>query len=571
MSQSPSQALPTVSRSGAGLGTVLLGLSIFATGFCGLVSEFILSTVSSYILGNAVEQFSVIIALMMLMMGLAAAVQRFFPDRNLLLQFVGVEMLLALLGGFAPLAIYAAYGSMEDHFALVLYGTAMSIGFLIGFELPLVLRINAGKVTQLRSNLALILSLDYVGGFVGALVWTRLLLHKLPLTESSFVIALFNFGVAAVTFWYLSRGEFPPRLRAAAAGGIAIVAALLAIGWSNNRVWSEQLEQRLYDDRIVFSETTQYQRIVLTQNLRQRETRLFLNGNLQFSSLDEAVYHENLVHPAMSIAARRERVLILGGGDGLALREVLKYPDVVEVALVDIDSRMTEIASTHPALVELSRASFADARVRALPAQGISGGAPRPVFQSHGRAESGGRAGVDRVARVEVIHVDAHRFVDGVSGPWDVVLIDFPDPSSVELTKLYSREFYRRLRGVLAPDAVMALQATSPYHAREAYLCIARTLQSAGFRVMPYHDNVPSFGSWGWLLAAPESRAGATLANRLKRVARFEVDTSYLTPELMHGSLVFGKDRLRAERNGINTLMHPVLLDLYLHHSWLEH
>ena len=306
---SSSHPPPGKSRSGAGLGTVLLGFSIFATGFCGLVSEFILSTVSSYILGNAVEQFSVIIALMMLMMGVAAVVQRFFPSRHLVLQFVAVEMLLALLGGFAPLAIYAAYGYMEDHFRLVLYFFAMSIGFLIGLELPLVLRINSEQVRQLRSNLALILSLDYVGGFVGALVWTRWLLHELPLTETSFVIALFNFSVAAVTFWYLTRDEFPVRLRATATGAIAVVAALLALGWSSNRSWSERLEQRLYDDRIVFAETTRYQRIVLTRDRRQNEYRLFLNGNLQFSSRDEVVYHENLVHPAMSVAAGRDRVL----------------------------------------------------------------------------------------------------------------------------------------------------------------------------------------------------------------------------------------------------------------------
>ena len=141
--------------------TTLLGLSIFATGFCGLVSEFILSTVSSYILGNSIEQFSIIIALMMLMMGIAGAVQRLFSNRHLIEKFIVVEMLLALLGGFAPLATYLAWGVLEDHFLVVLYFFAMALGFLIGFELPLVLRINEAYQKRLPSNLAVMLSLDY--------------------------------------------------------------------------------------------------------------------------------------------------------------------------------------------------------------------------------------------------------------------------------------------------------------------------------------------------------------------------------------------------------------------------
>ena len=185
--------------------TILLGASIFATGFCGLVSEFLLSTVSSYILGKSIEQFSVIIALMMAMMGLAGALQKFFPERRLVEQFIVVEILLALLGGFAPIAIYAGYGLLETHFLLVLYAFAGSIGFLIGFELPLVLRINASLGYKLPSNLAVILSLDYIGGFVGALVWTRFLLRELPLTEISFLIAGLNFAIASVTFWYFTR------------------------------------------------------------------------------------------------------------------------------------------------------------------------------------------------------------------------------------------------------------------------------------------------------------------------------------------------------------------------------
>jgi spermidine synthase len=562
--------------AGTGLATILLGLSIFATGFCGLVSEFVLSTVSSYILGNSVEQFSVIIALMMLMMGVAGAVQRFFPDRHLVQQFVIVEMLLALLGGFAPLAIYAAYGWMEHHFLVVLYGFVMALGFLIGFELPLVLRINSKYVKRLPSNLAVILGLDYVGGFVGALVWTRYLLRELPLTETSFVIAGFNFAIASLTFAYFAfsregssaEGRMRVGGRAPALVAIGLVAALLLVGYVSNRDWGDALEQRLFDHRIVFAETTRYQRIVVTHDSRRDDYRLFLNGNLQLSSVDEVVYHEQLVHPAMSVALRRDRVLILGGGDGMAAREVLEYPDVTTVTLVDLDPRMTELAATHPLFIELNGGALRDARVRRLAAQGISGSGRSPVHQAGEARGASEFRGVQVVAEVEVLNVDADRFVAALPGLWDVVLIDLPDPSSVELAKLYSREFYRRLRGVLAPGAVLALQATSPYHAKEAFLCILRTLESAGYAVLPYHDQVPSFGSWGWVLASPERDEHAALRRRVEAIESFDVETAYLTPELTRSSLVFGKGRLHSDHAGVNTLMRPVLLDLYLRQGW---
>ncbi len=554
--------------------TVLLGLSIFATGFCGLVSEFLLSTVSSYILGNSIEQVSVIIALMMAMMGLAGALQRFFPDRRLVEQFIAVETLLALLGGFAPIAIYAGYGLLETHFLLVLYFVASAIGFLIGFELPLVLRINASLGRRLPTNLAVILSLDYVGGFVGALVWTRFLLRELPLTEISFVIAGLNFVIASATFLYFTWRPVVGRSRLVPALGLAaivVVAVGLAVGYWQNRNWSLQLEQRLYDERIVFSETTRYQRIVITHDGVRDDYRLFLNGNLQLSSRDEAIYHEQLVHPAMALAELRKKVLVLGGGDGLAVREVLVHPDVRSVTVVDLDPRMTQLATTHPVLRELNRGAFEDARVHVLSGPGVaSRGLRRPVFVETDRLDESGEAIVEEVARVEIVNVDADRFIGAIPGLWDVVLIDFPDPSSPELTKLYSREFYRKLRRVLAPGAVIALQATSPYHSREAFLCILRTLESAGYAVVPYHDDVPSFGTWGFLLATTGVESSDELRTRAAAVTGFPEETRYLTPAVFRSALVFGKGELESRNHEVNTLMRPVLLSLYLHESWLS-
>ena len=559
-------------EAGRRLATPLLGLSIFATGFCGLVSEFLLSTVSSYILGNSIEQFSVIIALMMAMMGVAGALQKLFPDRRLVEQFIAVETLLALLGGFAPIAIYAGYGLLETHFLLVLYAFAGGIGFLIGFELPLVLRINALLGRPLSGNLAVILSLDYIGGFVGALVWTRFLLRELPLTEISFLIAGLNFAIASVTFVYFTWPREGTRMRPPLLGWLAIVvvALLLTLGFLQNRNWSLELEQRLYEDRIVFSETTRYQRIVITRDSARDDYRLFLNGNLQLSSRDEAIYHEQLVHPAMALADRAERVLVLGGGAGLAVREVLSHAGVKAVTLVDLDPRMTELAVSHPILSGLNRGALRDSRVQTLLAPGVSGGSLRPVFMETDGLDATRLPEREEVARVEIVNIDADRFLAEIPGLWDVVLIDFPDPSSPELAKLYSREFYRKLRRVLAPGAVVALQATSPYHSREAFLCILRTLESAGYTVLPYHDNVPSFGSWGFLLATAGGESSEDLRQRASALDHFPNDTRYLTPQVFRSALVFGKGELEARSDEVNTLMRPVLLSLYLHESWLS-
>ncbi|MAG35603.1 MAG: spermidine synthase [Dehalococcoidia bacterium] len=560
---------PAVLRRGwsAHLPTILLASCMFFTGAAGLVSEYILSTVSTYILGNSIEQFSVIIALMLLMMGLAGYLQRYLSDRHLLDKFILVESSLALLAGFAPLAIYASFGYLNSHFRLIQYFFVISIGLLIGFEIPLVLRINQRYVKNLGANLASTYAFDYVGSFVGALVWTYVLLRTFPITEISFIIAGVNFAIAAVTFaYFLSRGLITYRRLTLAA--VLVTVAALVYGYAQNRDWSQLLEQRFYRDPVVFSELTRYQQLALTHSSSANDYRFFINGNLQFSSVDEAIYHEHLVHPVMSLVPDRRRVLVLGGGDGLALRELLKYPRVETVTLVDIDPAIIRVATTHPVLNMLNEDAFADARVSAQPSPGVTASGERAILQQvPKRGYAGGDVPLEPVGRVEVFTVDADRFLGEVGGAWNAVVIDLPDPSSIELSKLYSREFYGKVRRVLTPGGMVALQATSPYHAKESFLAINRTLQAAGFQTLPYHDNVPSFGDWGWILAwydAPETEIRGKLAS----LRSFSVPTRYLTPEVVRQALVFGKGRLETERTDISTLMYPRLLDYYRYESW---
>ena len=553
----------------AHLPTILLASCMFFTGAAGLVVEYILSTVSTYILGNSIEQFVIIIALMLLMMGVAGSAQNLIGDRGLVEKFILVEILLAWLGGFAPIAIYAAFGALVHHFQVIQYFFVISIGLLIGFEIPLVLRINERYQKRLGANIASIYTLDYVGAFVGAVAFNFLLLKLFPLTEISFIVAGLNFFVATLAFWYFWRQDLISH-RWVMGGAIVVTVFALGYGYLNNRGWNQSIEQRLYNAPIVLAKTTSYQRLVLTYSDRRGEYRFFINGNLQFSSRDESIYHEQLVHPAMALVPDHRRVLILGGGDGLALREVLKYPDVEEVTLVELDPEMIELFSTNSTLRELNNDAFADARVRAWSSPGVQASEERTVlYQESGETDQAGRGVSEPIGSVEVYTVDADRFIADVGEAWNVIFIDLPDPSSVELAKLYSKEFYLKLHPILAETGVVALQATSPYHATETYLGIQRTMEAAGFRTLPYHDNVPSFGDWGWLLGWKNETSEETVRARIERLSQFQVETDYLTPEVFRRALVFGKNWLESRHDGISTLMDPKVLYYYLDESWI--
>ena len=546
---------------------------MFLTGASGFIFECILSTVATFILGNSIEQFSVTISLMMLMMGLASVWQRSLSDRNLIEKFLAVEVGLALLGGFAPIAVYAAYATMEIHFIAVQYFFILAIGFLIGLEIPLVLRLNRKFVPRLKSNIASIFSTDYVGAFIGAVVWVYILLRYFPLTEISFYVAAMNFAVALATYCYFSYHRVAAR-GLATLSMIALTAGGLALGYWNNRDWNRLLEQRFYTEPVVASVTTKYQHIVLTASVEPVDYRLYINGNLQFASLDEHIYHEMLVHPAMTLAENRERVLILGGGDGLALREVLKHREATEATLVDIDPGMIEFASRHDVMTELNQLAFQDGRVTADgPTEAYEDGGTRAIYGYSRESGLETEEVLSEAARVTVYTIDADKILADLQGTYDVALIDLPDPNAVELVKLYSREFYLKLRRVLSPRAMVAIQATSPYHAQESFLCILRTLRSAGFQAIPYHDNVPSFGDWGWIVAwvsdLPENR----LRDRISGLEEFAVTPEslrYLTPERFRAALSFGKTALDSANDDINTLMSPVLLHYYLSESWVR-
>jgi len=550
--------------------TFLFGFCMFSTGGTGLVNEYVLATMTTYILGNSIEQFSIIIAAMMLMMGLSGVVQEKMSDNNLIQKFMGVEMLMAILGGFAPIAIYAAFGYMTEHFIFVHYFFVLSIGFLIGFEIPIVMRIIDQYGVGIKKNLRTVYAMDYIGAFVFALVWVFFLLKHFPLPEISFIVASFNFIVATITVLYFIYTGVVKTWKVPVIFLVGTTVALI-YGYQHNRDWTLTMEQKFYEDPIVHVETTKYQHLVLTQHPKTKDVRLYINGNTQFSSLDEKRYHDLLVHPAMSLRPRARNILILGGGDGLALREILKYQNVDSVTLVDLDPAMVKFASTDSTMCKLNDNSFSDARVFTHKTGGVQSVGAEGVYIETGRTNKvSKKAETEFVAQIDVYNVDADRFVGELHNgrKWDVIIIDFPDPSSVELSKLYSREFYKKLQWLMADNAVVSIQSTSPYHAKEAYLAIGKTMESAGLKVIPYRQNIPAFGDWGYYLSWTSDESVADMKQKIQHVSKFQVETNFITPEVMVASMAFGKGELSPEKQCVNTLMRPCLLDLYEHYGW---
>lgn len=480
----------------------------------GLVYELVMAAVASYLLGDSVTQFSIVIGLYLSALGIGAYISRYIDDR-LELTFVDVELTAALIGGLCGPGLFLAF-SYTSYFHAILYGTVLGVGVLVGLELPLLIRILERELA-FKDLIARALTFDYAGALLGSLGFSLLLVPKLGLVKSSLLCGFLNALVGFASTWVFRpiAPELGRQLIAARARAV-IVLLLLVIAWFESERVLELAEHHLYGGRVLAERQSQYQRIVLVE--RAGTVQLFLNGNLQFSAADEARYHEALVHPVMAASAAPRRVLIGGGGDGLALREVLKWPAVQHVTLVDLDREMTALAAEHPALKRLNRNALADRRVR-------------------------------------VVNTDAMIWFAEAAEHFDVVILDFPDPTNYALGKLYSTRFYAAAVNRLAEGGTLAVQATSPLFARRAYWCIVRTLQASGLTTLPYHVFVPSFGEWGFVLA----KRGSVAPPEHLQIA----DVSYLDAAQLRGLFVFPRD-MDPVPTEVNRLNNQALVGYYL-------
>ena len=524
---------------------------------CGLVYEYLMAHYAGRILGAVEPTLYAMIGLMIVAMGVGAFAAKWIAA--IYRGFAWLELGIALLGGTSVLLLSAvvafAYSLPEwlravygvDAFVAFDGGLAQAlvqwsrflpfvlgflIGLLIGMEIPLIARVREHvHARRLEHNLGTMYGADYIGAGIGAAIWVLVCL-QLPIVYAAVGAAAVNTAVG-VGFLLLYRRQLRPAKWLWAGHGL--LAALLVVLAVFGTRWMADLGDTLFKDRVVYRLQTPYQNVVLTKRHiaagKPDVLSLYVNGALQFASNDERIYHAYLTTPPMLAAYRREHVLVLGGGDGLALRDLLRW-NPRQATLIDIDPQLLRLfrgedeqapAWLSRALTELNEGAFDDPRVRVIEG--------------------------DAFIEVERLAAAGRRF--------DVVVADLPDPSHPDLNRLYSDYFYARIAQLLSPDGAFVTQSTSPFHATAAFLSIGKTLAHAGFHAEQYRANVPSFGEWGWTIGTTRGKPASA------RIAAAEHPTlpdGWLTMPQLQGAFALpanlGRtaDSVRVNRLGTHTV-----------------
>ena len=434
---------------------VALLFGTFLIAICGLIYQLLESTLSSYLLGDSVYHFSLVIGLFMSSMGIGSWLSRFIEE-NLERAFVRLQLTIAMVGGFSAFILFFAFAYVNNYSAF-LYLITISLGTMLGIEIPLIIRILKENFS-LKSNISNVFTVDYIGALFASLLFPLVLVPKLGLMQTSFLFGMINLFVGAMA-WYMFRRIIAKRYLLY----FITVFSLLVVGFWHSTTLTTIIENKLYKNHIIYSKQTAYQKIVVTGE--RGRIQFYINGAIQFDSIDEHRYHESLVHPTMMSAKSHENVLIIGGGDGMALREVLKYEDVSKVTLVDLDPVITTLFKEHEVLSRLNKHSYSS-------------------------------------EKVTVLNQDAWKFIEHSEKLFDVIIVDLPDPNNISLSRLYSQTFYQLLKKKLSRGGVVVTQATSPLFTQRAFWSIKKTMEKTMPYVQAYHTYVPSFGEWGFVLGA---------------------------------------------------------------------
>jgi spermidine synthase len=499
---------------------IFLLVAVFVIATCGLIYELIAAALSSYLLGGSVTHFSVVIGIFLTAMGLGSYLTRFVNQR-LSDAFIAIQIGIAVSGGFSAAILLLTFAVLPTYLPM-LVGVLTVTGALAGMEIPILIRILRSQ-EALRLTVSNVLALDYLGALIASLAFPLILAPYVGLLRTAFLFGLVNVAVAAVGLRVM--GHMLTRKKELTFFA-AVTGAALAAGLAGSGVMTSWTENLLYQDNIILAKQSQHQRIIVTR--WHNDVRLYIDGHLQFSSVDEYRYHEPLVHPAMAASPGAKRALILGGGDGMAARELLKYPQLESVDLVDLDGELVRLFKERPVLASLSNGALVNPRVK--------------------------------------IHIeDAGKFLEQSSDVWDIIIADLPDPHSLSLARLYTTSFYRLVAQHLSTGGILVTQATSPFYAPEAFRCITETLAQTlvgpegkqRFNVYPYHAYVPSFGDWGFVMASLRTLDPQGL--RLNEGFSYR----FLTQELLPTLFTFPKDALPASDVQPNRLNDHILVKYY--------
>jgi spermidine synthase len=497
---------------------VLVLGAVLMVAVCGFVYELVIIALGTYLFGNSVEQVSIVLASFVSSMGLGSLLSKPLLRRPVE-AFVGVECALALIGGTSAIVLYAAFAWI-DIYTVALILVSGTIGVLVGCEIPLLMTmLQRIRPQEPGTSLADLLAADYLGAVIAGVVFPLMVLPTLGQINAALAVGALNASAGLLILWLLG-AELSRRRRLLLLVPLLAVLAAIGLVANESHAFEVTARQALYDDPIVRSIDTKYQQIVITQSTAG-DVRLFLDGDLQFSSIDEYRYHESLVHPAM--AGPHARVLVLGGGDGLAMREVLRYPDVQRAVDVELDPKMIDVARHDPRISAINRGSFNN-------------------------------------PRVQVINADAFTWLRHQHDRFDVIIADFPDPDDAAVAKLYSVDFYALVHAsALAPGGRLVVQAGSPYFADRAFWCIDKSVRAAGYATTAYHVDVPSFGDWGFILA----QRGAPPPLRLDPPGRLK----FLDRSELSAAATFPVDRREPPGIQVSTLDRPILTE-YERTAW---
>lgn len=545
---------------------LLLGIMAILAG-CGLIYEYLLSHYAGRILGALEAAIYTMIGLMIVSMGVGA-----FAARKIRCAFTGfavLELTVALCGSLAILITAAVIGfgqqlplivaqtlglpsdqlpdggfigSLQKLSEYLPYFWGVLLGLMIGMEIPLIARVRqALSEAHLMHNAGTIYGADYIGAGIGAAVWVGFML-AIDIQLAAALTASFNLLAGLVFIWrFWSQIRHVKILLAGhiTATGILILLAL------HGPTWEQSFNNLLYKDNVVYAKATRFQQLTFTERLRGNGLgpvySLYINGRLQFSSSDEHIYHAFLVHPTLAASARHDKVLIIGGGDGLGLTQVLKWQPK-QVTLMDLDQDLVQLfkqpdADMPPhlsqALLSLNKDALNDPSVRLIFDDAFNG--------------------VDKLLKNEE--------------KFDAIIVDLPDPSHPDLNKLYSDVFYLKLKELMSADAALTVQSTSPYHAPNAFISVGNTLELAGFNVDQYHHNVPSFGEWGWTIA---TLSGKGPQSRLNAIEHLPINDDWLTPELMKAAFAFPGDFYDDKHAIKPNILGSSQLYQYHQQAWLE-
>jgi spermidine synthase len=510
------QAVANNNQQNTKKNSLTLIFAAFVAGICSIIYELLIATTTSYFLGDSVKYFSLTIGIYMASMGLGSFISKYIND-NILKKFIIIEIALGVLGGVSIPILYFAYAYTSSFLIFYLFFTII-IGFLIGLEIPFLTRLME-DYHQLKNNIANILSFDYLGALIATISFPFILLPFFGVYQSSLIFGLVNMSIGFAmlhTFKSKVKKSYKPLKLLVITSSIFL---LLMIMFANKAL--KYWDGELYEDRIIYSKQSKYQKITLTKH--KNDIRLFLDGNLQFSSIDEYRYHESLIHvPIIATKKDIKNVLLLGAGDGLAIRELLKYPNIQSITLVDLDKNITQLAKENRHLKRLNKNSL----------------------QSD---------------KVKIVIADAFSYLLENNNLFDFIISDLPDPNNNSLARLYSKQFYKLISKNLTPDGLFVTQSTSPYFAPKAFWSINKTIKSANFKhVLPYHAQIPSFGDWGFIMA---SNGKLNDFNKIN----IKIETKFLNKENYQKLFIFDKDTITQNKDiKINMLDKPILLQYYL-------